>query len=213
MKDLVIIGSGGFARETVRLVKEINMCKPVWQIIGFVDSDQSKWGKIINGIKVLGDIKIIHEMPGDTFIVCAIANPEYKKVIVHGLDVDSDRYAKIIHPGVNITNGVLVSEGVIIQEGSILTIDISIGKHVSINPGCGIGHDVHIGDFSTLMWHVNVSGNVMIEEGCVLGTNSTILQGKTIGQWSTVGAGAVVIDNLPKNCTAVGIPANPIKND
>jgi acetyltransferase EpsM len=61
------------------------------------------------------------------------------------------------------------------------------------------------------MWHVNISGSVEIAEGCLLGTKATVLQGKKIGSWTTVGAGTVVTRDLPANCTAVGIPAKVIK--
>ena len=42
MKDLVIIGAGGFAREVAWLVEEINKEKPSWNLIGYIDEDPDK---------------------------------------------------------------------------------------------------------------------------------------------------------------------------
>jgi serine acetyltransferase len=58
---------------------------------------------------------------------------------------------------------------------------------------------------------VNISGEVHIEQGVYVGTGAKIINQLTIGKSTIVGAGAVVSKSLPENCTAVGIPAKPIK--
>lgn len=63
----------------------------------------------------------------------------------------------------------------------------------------------------TLYPSVNVSGNVHIGECCEIGIGSNIIQGKKIGTEIIVGAGSVVIKDIPSQCTAVGVPAKPIK--
>ena len=50
-----------------------------------------------------------------------------------------------------------------------------------------------------------------IGHGVELGTGMQIIQGKTVGEYSIVGAGAVVVRDIPSNCTAVGSPVKPIK--
>jgi acetyltransferase EpsM len=56
-----------------------------------------------------------------------------------------------------------------------------------------------------------LAGNVLIGDGCYLGIGSSVIHGVSIGAWTTVGAGAVVIKDLPDNATAVGVPATVIK--
>lgn len=211
MKDLVIIGAGGLARETAWLVKEINVNEPTWRLLGFLDRDESKWRKVHNGVEVIGGLETIKKLSNDFYFVCAIAEPSYKKRIVSELSLINYRYATLIHPEVKFSPTIKIGEGVIIQKGTILTTDIIIGDHVSVNPCCGIGHDVVIEDYVTLMWRVNLSGAVRVREGCMLGTGVTVLQEKTISEYSVVGAGAVVTKDLPANCTAAGVPAKIIK--
>ena len=76
---------------------------------------------------------------------------------------------------------------------------------------CTLGHDDIIGDYNVVNPGVNVSGKVTTGECVDLGTGSKVIQGLSVGQNTTVGAGAVVIKDLPKNCVAVGAPAKPIK--
>ena len=69
----------------------------------------------------------------------------------------------------------------------------------------------NIGDYSTVLPSVNISGFVKTEECVSVGTGSAIIQGVNIGRNTVVGAGAVVVKDFPENCTAVGSPAKPIK--
>ena len=57
----------------------------------------------------------------------------------------------------------------------------------------------------------NISGEVIVEEGVYCGTGVKIINQIQIGEYSTIGAGAVVVSNLPAHCTAVGVPAKVIK--
>jgi acetyltransferase-like isoleucine patch superfamily enzyme len=45
-----------------------------------------------------------------------------------------------------------------------------------------------------------------------VGSGVTTTEGVTVGEWAIVGAGAVIASDLPANCTAVGVPARPIKH-
>ena len=54
MKDIVIIGCGGFGREVAWLIEEINNVNQEWNILGFIDDDTLNHGQIINGYAVLG---------------------------------------------------------------------------------------------------------------------------------------------------------------
>jgi acetyltransferase-like isoleucine patch superfamily enzyme len=82
---------------------------------------------------------------------------------------------------------------------------------VIVNLDCTIGHDAIIGDYSTILPSVNISGFVKIEESVSVGTGSAIIQGVNIGKNTVIGAGSVVTKDLPPNCTAVGVPTKPIK--
>ena len=209
VKELIILGAGGFGREASLLVEEINAAKQgkQWELLGFVDDDKAKWGTRLRGYPVFGGTEHLRTVELNAQVIVVVGDPILKKKIVEEVKPFGFGFATLVHPELKVEGEVEIGRGSLINKGCLLTINIKIGEHVSINPGCGIGHDVDIGDYSTLMWHVNLSGNVQIGKGCLLGTGTTVLQGIKIGEGVTVGAGAVVTKDLPDNCTAVGVPA------
>ena len=212
MKNIVIVGAGGVGRETSLIIQQINELKSTWNLIGFIDDDVNSWGNVINGYPVIGGMDSLEKLSLDTYVVVAIANYKVKKKIVNKIN-NKFKFATIIDPRVWIHDYITIGEGTIIYEGVILTANIEVGNHVIVSPKCGIGHDSIIKDYVSLLWNVNISGNDIIEEGVMMGSASTVIQGKRIGKGSTVGAGAVVIDNIDSYSTVVGVPAKVIKVD
>lgn len=212
MKNIVIIGAGGVGREVSLIIQQINELEQTWNLLGFIDNNTDNWGKVINGYSVIGGIDSLEFLSNDTYIVIAIANYKVKKNIVNKIN-NKFKFATIVHPKVWIHDYMTVGEGTIIYEGAILTANIEIGNHVIISPKCGVGHDSIIKDYVSLLWNVNVSGNDLIEEGVMMGSGSTVIQGKKIGKGSIIGAGAVVVNDIESFSTAVGVPAKVIKSD
>ena len=79
--------------------------------------------------------------------------------------------------------------------------------------GCTVGHDTIIKDYAAFMPSCNVSGEVLIEEGVYCGTGVKIINQTSIGEFATIGAGAVVTTPIPGFCTAVGVPARVVKRE
>jgi len=213
LKKLVIIGAGGFAREVGWLVGDINSVNKEWELLGFIDENTANHGKVLNGVPVLGDFDFFYDQDKDEpiFAVCAVGNPRSKMNLVGKASEWGFRFANLIHPSVKMSRYVEMGVGNIICAGNVISTNIALGNHVAINPGCGIGHDVVIKDFTTILWSVNLSGNVFVQTGCELGTKTVVIQGINIGEWSTIGAGAAVVRDIPPRCTAVGVPAKPLK--
>lgn len=212
MKDLIIFGASGFGREVAWAVERLNKVTPTWNLLGFMDDDESIRGKEINGYPVLGksgDVKAY----ADAHFVCAVGASRTREKIVHNLKAinPSIKFGSVIDPGAEISDRVTVGEGTIICAHTIITVNIAIGRHVIINLDCTVGHDAVLQDFVTLYPSVNVSGMTNIGRAVELGTGMQIIQGKAVGDYSIVGAGAVVVRDIPPKCTAVGSPAKPIK--
>ena len=210
LKDLIIIGAGGVGRETALIVEDINNKSREWNLLGFVD-DYKEIGEDINGYKVLGGNDYINNYEKEVYVVCAIANYKIKKNIIEKIKNSNVKFANLIHPSVNLNKTVEIGSGCIIYANSIITANISIGNHVIVSPKCGIGHDSIIKDYCSLLWNVNVSGNVVLEEGVTMGSGSTIIQGKRVGHGSFIGAGAVVIEDINEESVAVGVPTRYVE--
>lgn len=81
---------------------------------------------------------------------------------------------------------------------------VRIGANVTLWSGNHIGHDVTIADHCFISSHVVVSGHVRIEQGCFLGVNAALRNGITIGEFSIVGAGALLMKSTRPRSVHVG---------
>ena len=212
MKDLIIIGSGGLGRETAWTAERINAVCPEWNILGFMDDNIQVQGHIIDGYKVIGTTAAAKNYP-DAYYVCAIGSARIRRLVVEKIKSIADvKFATLIDPAAVIgKDRDNIGEGCIICANTYITIDIKIGNHVYIGGNAAVGHDAQLGDYVTMYPAAVLSGSTHIGSGCELGTGSRVIQGLSIGNNTIVGAGAAVVRNLPPDCTAVGVPAKPIK--
>lgn len=211
MKKMAVFGAGGFGREVKTIIDEINKVKQQYNFVGFFD-DGFQRGEIINGFPILGGVADINKVQEKLALVIAIGDPKTKEKIHQKISNSKIDYPTIIHPKALISDDfVEIGIGNIITAGCIVTCNIKIEDFVILNLMCTVGHDTTIKSYASFMPSVNISGEVIIHEKVYVGTGAKIINQLEIGQNTIVGAGAVVAKTLPENCTAVGIPAKPIK--
>lgn len=210
MKDLYIIGAGGFGREVAWIVERINSIKPTWNLKGFIDDNETLWGSKEGEYHVFGGCEYLSTLE-DVYAVCAVGSSNVRKKIIEKLKDTSVKFATLVDPSVLYSNSVKIGEGAIVCAGTIITVNMNIGDHVIVNLDCTIGHDAVIDDFVTIYPSVNVSGNVLIGECSELGTGTQIIQGKKVISNTIIGAGAIVVKDCIESGTYVGSPAKKIK--
>lgn len=211
MKKIAIIGAGGFGREVKTLIDSINKVNPTYHFVGFYDDGFEK-GSLVNGYPVLGGVAEVNDVPDSLAIAIAIGDPKTKFALFSKIKNDKIYFPTLIHPNVLISDDfVTIGSGCIICAGCIITCNIVIQDFVILNLMCTVGHDTTLSSYSSFMPSVNISGEVLIGEKVYVGTGVKIINQLEIGVNTIVGAGAVVSKSLPENCTAVGIPAKPIK--
>ena len=203
MTDIVIIGAGGFGRETALMVDQMQS----WNLLGFYDDGMKPGSKVANR-EVLGDIKALNEITHKLAVVIAIADPIARQRVAGALTNKALSFPTLRHPAALMGQSTnQMGKGCIVTAGVILTTEIWLGDFVIVNLATTIGHDVHIGDFTSIMPQCSISGNVKIGKRCFVGSGSRILQGVTLGNDSIVGAGAVVTKSFGDNSKLMGVPA------
>ncbi len=204
MKDIVIVGMGGFAKEAKWIIDRINNTDGKWNFCGYIDKETKKED-------VVGDDTYLFNIDKRLAVVIGIGDPKLRMQLYKKYKNNKNLwFPNLIDPSVYITDGVQLGEGNIICANSVLTVDIHIGNFNIINLGCTVGHDVKIGNFNTINPGSNISGNVSIGDLADIGTGTKIIQGKNICNEAIIGAGAVVIRHVPFQTTVVGVPAKVV---
>ena len=104
-----------------------------------------------------------------------------------------------IHPGAKIGKGLFIDHGngVIIGETTIIGDNVTLYQGVTLG---GTGKEKG-------KRHPTIGDNVMISAG------AKVLGSFTVGENSKIGAGSVVLSEVPPNCTVVGVPGRVVKRD
>jgi sugar O-acyltransferase (sialic acid O-acetyltransferase NeuD family) len=213
MKDLVIVGAGGFARETAATVRALNAVTPTWRLLGFLDDDEALHGQLRGGVPVLGGTDAVRGLPAAAVVVC-VGNPrDYasRARIVRRLALPPERYATVTHPSAQVADGCLVGPGSVLLAQVVLTADVRIGAHVAVMPQVVLTHDDAVDDYVTIAAGVRLGGGVRLARGAYLGTGALVREGLTIGAWSLVGMGSVVLDDIPPGEVWAGCPARYLR--
>lgn len=211
---IAIFGAGGFAREVLQIILDINAQSPQaprWKPVGFIVDAAFVNVEPVHDLPILGTLEWLAADPS-VHIVIAVGSSAARRRIVANVEMAcGNPFATLVHPRSWLGRHVEIGPGSVVCAGCQITTDVRIGKHVHVNIGSTIGHDAVFGDFVTLNPGVNVSGNVFLGEGVEVGTGSVLIPHASVGDWSIIGAGTVVTKPLNANITAVGAPARVIK--
>lgn len=212
---IAIYGAGGFAREVAWLIETINQTEERYQLVGFVDDNPKLRGQFINDIPVLNLEDLLMRYP-ESRVVGGIGNPQTRQMLMEKVGQTGLTFETLIHPRTERSRWIEYGEGIVICAGNILTTNIKLGDHVQINLDCTIGHDVIMGDYTTLAPGVHVSGWVHFGKRAYVGTGAVIINGTSdaplvIGDDVVIGAGACVTKSVEAGLTVVGVPARPLE--
>jgi sugar O-acyltransferase (sialic acid O-acetyltransferase NeuD family) len=208
-RELLLVGAGGFARETAEAVRALNARQPTWSLLGFLDDDPGLHGTLIGGAPVLGPLELVHDFT-DAAVVIATGRPDNyfsRRLIAGRLGLDDERYATIVHPTAAVGETCRVGPGSVLLSHADLTADVVVGRHVAVMPQVVIPHDTTVEDFVTLASGVRVGGSCLLSEGAYLGNGACLREGLQVGAWALVGMGSVVTRDVPDQRLWRGVPA------
>jgi sugar O-acyltransferase (sialic acid O-acetyltransferase NeuD family) len=209
-KTLLIVGTGGQARETAHLAARINSHKVVWDQIGFITQFAEEVGRSLEFGTVLGTDEWGLSAPRETDFVLGIGIPSVKTKLIEMYSDKEYNWPNLIDPRASLdTLVVKLGYGNIITAGCFISCSVEIGSFNLLNWNATIGHDVTIGDSCVINPAVNLSGGVKIGHRVLCGVGCQILEHVRVGNDVTIGAGAVVVKDVPDGQTVVGVPARP----
>jgi sugar O-acyltransferase (sialic acid O-acetyltransferase NeuD family) len=209
MKRLLIVGAGGFGREVLCWARDAEKRQSEWRVFGFLDANPRALDGFTTGVDISGDPTEYYPSENDCFI-CALGDPKTKRLVVSGLMERGADFITLVHPSAIVGSDCRIGPGSILCPGVILTTSVTLGNHVILNLGTTIGHDAQVGNWCSLMVHVDVGGEATLGEGVYAGSQAFILPRIRVGDEAVIGAGSVVTRHIQPRATAFGVPARVI---
>lgn len=211
MKQLIILGAGGFARELYYFAQESLGYGVDWDIKGFLDGDvklpDEEYLKL--PAPVLGDIYDYAIEDNDVF-VCGVGMPEVRKIFIEAISKRGGTFANVIHKTAIIQKSARLGVGIVVLPWSTINANAIVGDHLLITLRSTISHDCTVGNNVCIMGDVSICGYVDIKDDSFMAVGSTALPHSKIGKNAYVGVASVVFKSVKDNQKAFGNPARSI---
>ena len=201
MRDLFIVGAGGFGREAVWTVERINKAsqQPLWNVIGFADDAPGKASGNFEGYPMLGTPeKASKDHPGASVFIAVGDNKVRRRIYARLRGHD---FPALIDPSAQVSPTTEFRHGTYIAVEAVVSVGTEIGKFVIINARAGVGHDSVVGDFANIAPGVSLSGHTKIGADVFMGTNSCTAPGMSVGDGAVVACGTPVLKNVEPGAT------------
>ena len=201
-ETIYVYGAGGHAKVVAAACRLRN-----YWIGGFIEDNSFRTGTEFCGSRILSRT----DLPEGATVVIAFGNCQRRCEVGNELQRSGFSLPTIIHPAACVA------------EDAVIGIGCFIGAFANLDPGCRIGdfciinnsaivcHDSELDSGCHICPGTAIAGGVHIGARAWIGLGSRVIEKKTIGEGSLVGAGSVVVTSLPQRTLAYGVPAKVIK--
>ncbi len=214
-RKMIILGAVGNCIDILDTINDINRIasRPLYHCMGFLDDDETRWGKSVCGVPILGGLDSASRYD-DAFFINGIGSPDsyqLKASIISKTRVPTERFETIFHPSAVVSSMAELGRGVVVFQNVTIASNARIGDHVSVLPNSVISHDCRVSSYTCIAGGVVACGNVTIGASCYIGAGSSIKERVTVGEGSLVGMGSVVIGDVAEGSVVGGNPAGVIR--
>lgn len=210
--QLVIVGAGGFGREVLDVVEALNRAAEtvVFEILGVVDSNPSADNLrrlSARSVRYLGTQSAWSETGSRAQYLIGVGNPAARQEIDDAFTASGLTAATAVHPAATTGSSFTFGQGSIVCGGVQVSTNVTLGRHVHLNPNSTIGHDTVLDDFVSINPSTTISGNVRVGTRSLVGAGAVVLQGLCVGADTVVGASACVTRDVGDRLVVKGVPA------
>lgn len=204
-ETFLIIGAGGHAK----VVLDALRCERGAAFgCRLADDDMSLSGKKLMGITIMTPVSpALH--PGCACHI-AIGNNAIRERVAQDCLKAGMTYEAVKHPRSICAGSASIASGCFVAAGAVVSAEARIAEGCIVNHGAVVDHDCVLDSFCHVAPNATLGGGVRIGKRVLIGSGANILPGVSIADDCIVGAGAVVLHDLPAGSTYAGVPANRI---
>jgi acetyltransferase EpsM len=208
-RQIVVVGAGGHATVVIDALIAGGR-RPAFVL----DDDPSKRGEQIGGITIRGPLAELSEQELQRCsIVVAIAKNDLRRRLVLDLLGRHATLCGVRHPSAIISPQATMDPTTQIMAGAIVNAGATIKAHAVLNTGCIVEHDASVAEHTHIGPGAILAGAAVLEQGVFVATGAKVCPFVRLGSWSTLGAGAVALCDVPTKAVAVGVPARVIQKE
>ena len=207
-KKLAILGAGGHAK----VILDAALLMKQWDEIIFLD-DSHNGNKEFMSYPLIGGIRQLGQtvLPKEYDVVIAVGNNHIRAKLYDQAKKLGFHLPCIYHPSASIIRFTDIEEGSVFFAQTVVNAGSKIGKCTIVNTSASVDHDCLLGDFVHISPGANLGGNTNVGDYSWIGIGSCTRHGIDIGSQCMIGAGAVVVKNIPDSTTVVGNPAQVLE--
>ena len=209
------IGAGLIAASIIDLIDDM-------ELLGFINESEPigvEFGDFERKFKVIGRDKDIPDFLSDenTYVFSAFLDMKNKEASykrMKQLGIPENKFINLIHPTAIVPKGYCkIGHGIMFAPLSQLSPDTTVSDNCILLPNSFLGHNSYMDVFSSIATNSVVGAHVHIGKGVHIGSNATIREKVKIGDFSFVGMGAVVLEDVPEHSVVVGNPAKVLRKN
>lgn len=203
MTDLIIWGASGHAM----VVADAAQLTGRYRVVGFID-DATKPSPLA-GVPFLGGREHLAKQRerGVRHLIVAIGDWTIRLRLAEVAKSAGFELATVIHPHATIARDVNIGEGSVVMAGAVVNPGSQLGTNVIINTCASVDHQCVLHDGVQVAPGARLAGNVTVERGAFIGLGACVKEKLRIGAGAIVGAGAVVLRDVPAQTVVYGVPA------
>lgn len=207
----VIVGAGTYGEVYLAYLQEAGI-----EIVGFLDDNKELHGKFIKGVPVLGGTDLLESLKEShqiEAVYCPIGNNKLRVRILSKANMLGYSTPNFIHDSVLLSPNIKIGEkGVYILPRTVIMPYTKIDNHVMISMNAKIAHHSALKEGTFISTGVNFGASIIANKYSYIGISATIMTGvKTLGEDCLIGAGAVVIKDVPDKAVMAGVPAKVLR--
>lgn len=202
MNALLILGAGGHGKVVADTALLLG-----WKTVAFLD-DRAAELKSCLGFPVVGTLRDLSSQGGAfTGAVVAVGDARLRLELGAACQRAGLALVSLVHPDASVSRFATIGAGSVVFAQAAINAGAVIGAACIVNTGATVDHDCVLENGVHVCPGANLAGDVRVGSRSWIGIAAAVRQGITIGSDATVGAGAVVVGDVPGDTTVVGVPA------